>query len=68
MIQKKTLEQWETKLDNTGITHQAISPIAKSHNNRDRPRAPTAFDGLLGLKYHPEDKANAIADCLVHTA
>jgi hypothetical protein len=20
--------------------------------------------GLLGLKYHPEDKANAIADCL----
>jgi hypothetical protein len=30
----------------------------------DGQRAPTAIHGLLGLKYHPEDKANAIADCL----
>jgi hypothetical protein len=64
MIRKKTLEQWETKLENTELTPQAIWPIAKSLTNRDGPRAPTAIHGLLGLKYHPEDKANAIADCL----
>jgi hypothetical protein len=56
--------QWEIKLENTDLTHQAIWPIAKSPTNRDGPRAPTAILGLLGLKYHPEDKANAIADCL----
>jgi hypothetical protein len=28
------------------------------------PEVSTAIHGLLGLKYHPEDKANAIADCL----
>jgi hypothetical protein len=38
-------------------------PIAKSLTNKDGPRAPTAFDGLFGLKY-PVDKANARADCL----
>jgi hypothetical protein len=32
--------------------------------NRDRPRAPTAIQGPLGLKYNFVDKANAIADCL----
>jgi hypothetical protein len=32
--------------------------------NRDGPRAPAAIHGLLGLKYHPVDKVNAIADCL----
>jgi hypothetical protein len=64
MIRKKTLEQWEKKLENTELTPQAIWPIAKSLDNRDGPRAPTAIHGLLGLKYHPEDKANAIADCL----
>jgi hypothetical protein len=31
---------------------------------RDGPKAPTAIHGLLGLKYHPLEKANAIADCL----
>jgi hypothetical protein len=36
----------------------------KSLTNRHGPRAPTAIHGLLGLKYHPVDKANAIADCL----
>jgi hypothetical protein len=30
----------------------------------DGPRAPTAIHGALGLKYHPVDKAKAIADCL----
>jgi hypothetical protein len=64
MIPKKTLQQWETKLENTELTPQAIWPIAKSLTNRDGPRAPTAIHCLLGLKYHPEDKANAIADCL----
>jgi hypothetical protein len=64
MIRKKTLEQWETKLENNELTPQVIWPIAKSLTNRDRQRAPTAIHGLLGLNYHPEDKANAIADCL----
>jgi hypothetical protein len=58
------LEQWETKLENTELTPQAIWPIAKSLSNRDGPRAPTAIHGLSGLKYYPEDKANAIADCV----
>jgi hypothetical protein len=31
---------------------------------RDGPKAPTAIHGLLGLKYHPLQKASAIADCL----
>jgi hypothetical protein len=63
MIRKKTLEQWETKLENTELAPQAICPIAKSLTNRDGPRTPTAIHGLFGLKY-PEDKANTIADCL----
>jgi hypothetical protein len=64
MIQKKTLEQWETKLENTGLTPQEIWPIAKSLTNRDGPRAPTVSHGPLGIKYQPEDKANAITDYL----
>jgi hypothetical protein len=66
MVRKKTLEQWETKPANTELTPQAIWPIAKSLTNRDGPRAPTAIHGLLGLKYHPEDKANTTEDCLEH--
>jgi hypothetical protein len=62
MIRKKALEQWESKLANTELTPQAIWP--KSLTNRDGPRAPTVIHDLLGLKYHPVDKANAIADCL----
>jgi hypothetical protein len=31
---------------------------------RDAPRAPTAIHGSSGLKFHPLEKANAIADCL----
>jgi hypothetical protein len=64
IIRKKTLEQWETKLENTELTPQAIWPIAKSLTNRNGPRAPTVIHGLLGIKYQPEDKAKAIADCL----
>jgi hypothetical protein len=64
MIRIKTLEQQKNKLANTELTPQAIWPIAKSLSNRDGPRAPTTLHGLLDLKYHPEDKANAIVDCL----
>jgi hypothetical protein len=52
------------KLENTELTPQAMWPIVKYLTNRDGPRTPTAIHGLLGLKYHPEVKANAIADCL----
>jgi hypothetical protein len=31
---------------------------------RDEPKAPTAVLGPLGLKYHPNKKANVTADCL----
>jgi hypothetical protein len=64
MTRKKTLERWEIKLGNAVVTPQAIWPIAKSLLKRDRPRAPTAIHGSLGLKFHPSEKANAIADCL----
>jgi hypothetical protein len=60
----RRLERWETKLANTELTLPAIWPIAKSLTNRDGLRAPTAIHGLLGLKYHLADKANATADCL----
>jgi hypothetical protein len=32
--------------------------------NRDGPRAPTVIHGHFGIKFHPLEKANAIADCL----
>jgi hypothetical protein len=57
ITRKKALERWETKIGNTEVTPQAICPIAKSLLKRDGPRAP-------GLKFHPSEKANAIADCL----
>jgi len=31
---------------------------------RNGPKAPTAIHGLSGLKFLPEENANAIADCL----
>jgi hypothetical protein len=36
----------------------------KSLLKRHGPWAPTAIYGASGLKFHPSDKANAIADCL----
>jgi hypothetical protein len=39
-------------------------PIAKLLTNRDGPRAPTAIHGPLGIKFHPLEKANTIADFL----
>jgi hypothetical protein len=61
MARKKTLERWETKLEATELTPPAIR---QNCPNSDGPRAPTAIHGRLGLKYHPVDKANVIADCL----
>jgi hypothetical protein len=64
ITRKKALEPWETKISNAEVTPQAIWPIAKSLLKRDRPRAPTAIHCSSGLKFHPSEKANAIADCL----
>jgi hypothetical protein len=64
MTLRKTLERWETRIGNCEVTPHAIWPIAKSLMKRDGPKAPTAIHGLLGLKYHPLEKASAIADCL----
>jgi hypothetical protein len=68
LIRQMTLirahERWETKIDNAEVTRQGIWPIAKSLLTRDGPRAPTAIHGASGLKFHPSEKANAIADCL----
>jgi hypothetical protein len=58
------LERWETKVSNTEVTPQAIWPIVKSLLKRDGSRAPTAVHGPSGLKFHPSEKANAIAYCL----
>jgi hypothetical protein len=49
------------QLANTEVTPQEVWPIAKSLINRDGPRAPTAIHGLLSLKFHLLDTANAIA-------
>jgi hypothetical protein len=68
LTRKKALERWENKLANTELTPPAIWPIAKPLTNRDEPRAPTPIHGLLGLKYHPVDKAIAIADCLENSS
>jgi hypothetical protein len=53
---------WEIKIGNSEVTPQAIWPIAKSRLKRDGPRASTAILGPSGLKFHPSEKANAIAD------
>jgi hypothetical protein len=64
MTRRKALERWETRIGNSEVTPQAIWPIAKSLMKRGGPKAPTAIHGLLGLKYHQLEKANAIAGCL----
>jgi hypothetical protein len=64
MTRKKELEWWETKISNNEVTPQAIWPIAKSLLKRDGQRAPTAIHGPSGLKFHPSEKANTIADSL----
>jgi hypothetical protein len=64
MTHKKAIERWETKLGNCEVTPQAVWPIAKCLLRRNGPKAPNAIHGPSGLKFYPEDKANAIADCL----
>jgi hypothetical protein len=50
MICKRTLEWSETKLANIEVTPEATWSAAKSHINRDGPRAATAIQGSSGLK------------------
>jgi ferredoxin-NADP reductase len=64
MTRKKALERCEAKISNAEVTPQAVWPIAKSLLKRGGPRAPTAIHGARGLKYHPFEEVNAIADSL----
>jgi hypothetical protein len=63
MTRKRALERWETEIDNAEVTLQGIRPIAKSLLKMDGPRTKTAFHGVSGLKFHPSERANSIADC-----
>jgi hypothetical protein len=62
ITRRKALEWWETKVVNCEVTSQALWPIEKSLMKRDGPKALTAIHGPVG--YHPNEKANVIADCL----
>jgi hypothetical protein len=65
MTHRKALVRWEIKAGNCEVTPQAMWPMAtKSLMKRDGPKAPTVVHGHIGLTYHPNEKANAIADCL----
>jgi hypothetical protein len=64
ITRKKALERWETRIANCEATPQALWPIVKSRLKRDGPKVPTAISGSSGLKFHPLEKANAIADYL----
>jgi hypothetical protein len=64
LTRRKALERWETRIGNCEVTPQGIWPTAKSLMKRNGTKAPTAIHGLLGLKYHPLEKANGIADSL----
>jgi hypothetical protein len=50
MIDKKTMEQWDTRIDNSEVTPQALWPIARALLNREAPKAPKAVRGYSGLK------------------
>jgi hypothetical protein len=64
MTQRKALVQWEKRRANCGVTPEAFWLTAKFLLERDGPKAPTAIQYPSSLKFHPKDKANAIADCL----
>jgi hypothetical protein len=64
MSREKALERWETKIHNSEVTPQAMSPIVKSLLKSNGPRAPTAIRGPSGLKFHPSEKINVISDHL----
>jgi hypothetical protein len=61
MAGRKTRERWGTKVGNCEITSQILWPTAKLLLKRDGANAPTSVQGLT---YHPNQKANVIADCL----
>jgi hypothetical protein len=61
---RKALEQWETKVGNCEVTPQALWPVAKLLTKRDGPKAPVTVLGPVGITYHLNEKANAIADFL----
>jgi hypothetical protein len=61
---KRALVRWESKITKSEVTSQGIWPIVKLLTNRDGPRSPTAIHGHFLIKFHPLEKANAIADCL----
>jgi hypothetical protein len=58
------LKGGKQNIRNCEVTPHAIWPLAKSLMKRDRTRTPTAIHGPSVLKVFPQDKANAIADCL----
>jgi hypothetical protein len=64
MTRKKTLGRWETRIANCKATTQALWPIAKSLLKGEAPKTPTTIHGSSDLKFHPLEKANAIADYL----
>jgi hypothetical protein len=64
ITQRKALERWETRIAHFEATPEALRPIAKFILKRDESKAPTANHGYSGLKFHPQGKANAIADYL----
>jgi hypothetical protein len=64
MTRIKALERWEKKVGNCDVTPQDVWPIEKSLMKRDGPKEPAAIHGPLGITYHPNEKANMIADCL----
>jgi hypothetical protein len=64
VTRKRAPERWESKIANSEVTPQAIWPIAELLTNWVGPTAPTAIHGPLGIKFHPLEKANAIAGCL----
>jgi hypothetical protein len=63
MARRKELERWETKVRNCKDTPQAMWPIVKFLMKRDGPKALTIVHGPLGITYHSDENANAIAEC-----
>jgi hypothetical protein len=61
---KRTLQLWETKIENCEVTPQAVWPVAKYLTERGGPKAPTAIHGPLGPVFYPNEKANVIANYL----
>jgi hypothetical protein len=64
MTHRNTLERWEIKVRNCEVTLQVLWPVAKLLMKKDGPKAPTAVLDPLGITYHSNKKANAIADCI----